>query len=104
MKLTDLHPKFLKVITPAEFEVTDDIHEAAGLQLDCPACHWAGRRIHDPNAHVHPVILLRPTPPLWDLTGKGYDDLTLAAGRYPVTLWSGCRATFEIKRCKQRFY
>jgi hypothetical protein len=101
MKLTDLEPQFLKRSKPTEYDLTNDIHEADALQMRCPACHWAwGRTGH---GHVHTLTLWLPEPPLWCFEGTGYKDLSLMAGRVAVTMTTGCRAEFWVKKGKVDF-
>jgi hypothetical protein len=102
LKLTDLDPHLLKQVSPVAFEHTDDIHEAAGLMLQCPACHWASRRTGDNTSHA---IVLWGDPARWQFIGRDYRDLSLMAGRVTVGLMSGaCHARFYIKGGKVDFF
>ena len=83
LKLSDLDPHLLKRVSPVAFEYTDDIHEAAGLALQCPACHWASRRTHSNNSHM---LVIWEDPARWQFIGHGYKDLSLMAGRVMVSL------------------
>lgn len=87
LKLTDFDPHFLKRVSPVDYEHTDDIHEAGGLQLECPLCRG-------PIGHT--VILWRD-PERWQFVGRSYKDLSLMAGRIMVTLTGGCGGRFHIK-------
>ncbi|MBO4228380.1 hypothetical protein [Bradyrhizobium neotropicale] len=80
MRLADFDPHFLQRTAPAEYEYTDDILLADGLQFNCPICR---------NGHV--VLVWRPE---WDFVGKDYSDLTLAAGRIAVEPNGGCHRLY----------
>lgn len=93
MKLADLDPHFLKRVAPFDYEYTDDIKEADGLQLKCPACHYARQ--------THPIILWRN--PRWQFAGRGYKDATLVSDGAMV-LVTACLARFYLKAGKVDFY
>jgi hypothetical protein len=103
MKLRELDPHFLKRTQRFRYQQTDDIRGAAALMLRCPACHWSAERNPEASKAVHSIVLWKPEPEDWRFEGTGYDDLSLAAGRIPVTMTAGCRASFRIKRGKVDF-
>ena len=98
MKLTELEPRFIQRVSPVDFEHTDDIAAADGLQLHCPSCHWANQRSHT-------MILWREPGP-WRFAGRGYDDLSMLAGRTLVNMSGGgpCRCSFHIRGGKVDFH
>jgi hypothetical protein len=102
LQLRDLDPHFLKRVSPLDYEHTDDIGEANGLQLQCPACYWADRRIGGDNC-CH-TILLWGDSKRWGFVGHDYEDLSLMGGRSLVTMTGGrCHARFYIKGGKVDF-
>ena len=102
LKLRDLDPHLLKRVAPHDYEHTDDVACAEGLQIQCPACHWADRRGVGGDGHI---IMLWRDPEHWSFVGKNYSDLSLMAGRLMVTLTGGpCHARFYIKDGKVDFY
>ena len=95
LKLTDLDPHLLKRVAPLDYEFTDDIGEAEGLQLQCPACHLGGADYRGRFGHT--VVLLRDGAP-WHFVGCGCGDLSLVAGPQSVAFTAGpCRAQFYIR-------
>lgn len=102
LKLVDLDPHFLKRVSPVDYDHTDDIAEAAGLELRCPACHWADERTGSRDAHT---LVLWADPKRWHFEGHGYRDLSLMAGRLMMDLTAGrCRCQFHIKGGRVDFY
>jgi hypothetical protein len=102
VKLTDLDPHFLRPVSKVDYEHTDDIRQAKGLQMRCPACHWVNRRMGKGEGHV---IMIWQDPAKWYFAGHGYADLSLVAARTPVGLTAGaCRAKFYISDGKVDFY
>jgi hypothetical protein len=101
LKLTDLDPHLLRRVSPVAFEHTDEVHEANGLALQCPACHWSSRRIGGQPSHM---IVVWEDPARWQFIGRDYKDLSLMAGRVTVGLTAGaCHARFYIKGGKVDF-
>lgn len=100
LKLTDLDPHLLKRASPVDYDHTDDVREADGLQLQCPACHWAGQR----TGRGSHTITLWHDPARWQFAGRSYRDLSLMAGSLVVTLTGGCGARFYIRDGKVDFY
>ena len=95
-KLIDLDPHMLKRVAPLAYEHTDDVRDAEGLQLWCPACDWASDRIGG-NKCSHTIILWGDAA-RWGFVGRDYRDLSLMAGRTMVTMTGGpCRAQFYIR-------
>lgn len=107
MKLTDLDPHFLKCVSPGHFDHTNDVTDADGLCLLCPACFWS----NNGAVGTHSIIVwrpsvpqdVRPAPGRWDFIGTGYADLTLKAGSSSVQITGGCRAHFFIRKGKVDF-
>jgi hypothetical protein len=102
MSLRDLDPSLLKRASRLRYEHTDDVGEADCLQLQCPACHWADRRIGGDN--VSHTILLWRDPQSWGFVGHDCNDLSVMAGSLAVTLTGGCGARFYIRNGKVDFY
>lgn len=95
LKLTDLDPHFLKRASPVDYDHSDDIAAAVGLQLQCPACHWVNRRTHSDET-AHTILLWRDAG--LQFTGRSYDDLSLVSGKTLVNLTGGaCLARFHVK-------
>jgi hypothetical protein len=102
LKLTELDPHFLKWVSPNNYDYTDDIAEAAGLEIRCPACHWADERTGSHSSHT---LVLWADPKRWSFVGHGYRNLSLMAGRIAMDLTAGgCRCQFHIKGGKVDFY
>jgi hypothetical protein len=102
MRLVDLEPQFLRLSKPFTYTKANDIGEADALQIRCPACHWSFGRGRTPGTHVHRITLWLDQGK-WGATGTGYDDLTLAAGKVPVVMRSGCRSRFTCRGGKVDF-
>jgi len=102
LKLTDLDPHLLKQTSRLSFECTDDIGEAAGLALQCPACHWSSGHGGDDTSHM---VVLWGDPARWQFVGHDYKDLSMMAGRVTVAMTAGaCSARFYIKNGKVDFF
>lgn len=97
MRLKALNPHFLKLATGKTYEYTDDISEAVGIELKCPACHWSLKGVD-----VHSIILWEDHRHWW-LEGTGYDDLSMMAGDIAVWFTSGCKARFVCRKGKVDF-
>ena len=102
MRLAELNPRFLKVVTDKEFHRIDTVAEADGILFLCPVCFQK----NGGSVGTHSVICwspkigqnVPPTPGRWNLVGSGYDDLTLVAGSSSVALTGdGCKAHFFIR-------
>lgn len=102
MRLTELNPRFLKIISEKEYEQIDDINQADGISMLCPKCF-----LDEPIGPVgcHSVICWQPhvpqtfvpVPGRWKFSGTGYNDLTLTAGSSSIFLRGpGCQAHFFI--------
>jgi hypothetical protein len=102
MKLIDLAPRFIKLVAPLAYEHTDNVREADGLQLQCPACHWADARTGGDCCRAH-AMTIWGNPERWQFVGRSYRDLSLMAGRVMVTL-EGNHARFYIRAGKVDFY
>ena len=100
MRLSALEPHFLKnVEASSAYEYTDNIREADGLEMQCPACHWAFKGGSEP---VHHIVLWEDRRH-WQFVGTGYDDVSILAGSLAVWFTSGCKARFYCKRGKVDF-
>ena len=98
MKLIDLQPQFLKLISANEHKYVDTVHEADGIQFDCPKCHADDKKGHTIicwQPHVPQNIF--PHPGRWYLVGTCYGDLTLKSSPSLVQLQNGCHAHFFIR-------
>lgn len=98
MRLIELNPRF--VVYRREGRTTyhdhvETISEADGILFLCPRCFLK----NGGPVGTHSVICwspkvpasARPGPGRWNLTGTGFDDLSLVAGSSSVLLTSGCR-------------
>lgn len=103
MKLTDLDPRFCRIINPGDrvSEYVDDLARADGIWFLCPKCFGENGgakgthqilcwRPHVPQSHS-------PTPGRWQFEGTGYADLSLVAGSSSVLLLGGCNAHFFVR-------
>ena len=102
MKLSELEPQFMKVVTAKRFQNVDTIEEADGVMFLCPKCF----KENGGPVGTHRVLCWRPrvsqeippTPGRWEFKGTGYDDLTLVAGSSSIFLTGeGCGAHFFVK-------
>jgi hypothetical protein len=99
MKLLELEPKFLKLITEVLWQTGVSFQEADGIEFLCPKCFLKGRI----GCHMvvcwkpHVPQTVRPTPGRWELHGSGFDDLTLVAKSSSIKITSGCLAHFFIR-------
>lgn len=109
IRLTDLEPRFLKVMSPAVRQFVETLEEADGVEFVCPLC-LANQDMHRPG--VHGVICWEPDVPLeispgpgrWTMQGTGLHDLTLVAGSSSIHLQGpGCGAHFFIKNGEIEF-
>lgn len=101
LKLIDLEPHLLKRVTPFDYEHADDVSAADGMIFLCPACYWSNSG-HKDRVHAM-VVWLLPRPRCWGFEGTDYRDLSIKAGSVSVTIISGCKAHFDIKRGKVDF-
>jgi hypothetical protein len=103
MRLTELEPRFLKIVDERTFRTdVDAVAEADGVMFVCPLC-LKNAAMTRPG--VHSVICWRPHVPQtvtpgpgrWDFSGTGFGDLTLTAGSSSISLTGpGCGAHFFI--------
>ena len=101
MKLSELKPTFLKIITPSEWqELTLD--NCDGIRFLCPKCFVANKG----PVGTHSIICWKPqvpqtifpTPGRWNIVGTSVDNLSLVAGSSSVLLQGeGCKAHFFIR-------
>lgn len=107
MKLTDLKPKFLRIVYPChQVEYIDDLSAADGIMFLCPKCF----KQNQGSVDTHPVICWAPTvsdttvsgPGRWTLEGTGYEDLSLTASSSSIRLTSGCQAHFFVEKGQVR--
>lgn len=101
MKLTELDPHFLKILSEREYQCADvSLAEADGVQFLCPVCFAKNggpvgtHSVICWRPHVPPDV--NPKPGRWEFSGTGYNDLTLTAGSSSILLTSGCKAHFFI--------
>lgn len=95
MKLSELEPSFLTVITPGKTrQHHDDLSKAQGIFFLCPACfHSNGGAVG-----THGVVcwfrdravpdVEEPRPARWQVSGTDYQDLTLHPS---IAITSGCK-------------
>lgn len=103
MRLTDLEPRFCKVVDEKSWNEDDSftVDEADGIRFLCPRC-W---ETNGGSVGTHSVICWRPRvgpdrspkPGRWDMVGTSYADLSLVAGSSSVHLTGpGCGAHFHV--------
>lgn len=103
MRLVELEPRFVRRINDQRLKEVKTLKMADGIEFLCPKCL---RDNNMSNIGVHSVICWEPQVPLsmlpgpgrWEMTGKGYHDLTLTAGSSSIFLNSegSCGAHFFI--------
>lgn len=90
MRLTELEPRFLKIIDDRTHQYVEALADADGIMFMCPKC-WTA---NGGPVGTHQVICWRPhvpqtrspVPGRWQFEGTGYHDLTLKAGSSSVLL------------------
>lgn len=101
MKLRDLEPQFLKIVSENSWRSDAAMGDCDGLFFLCPVCF----RANNGPVGTHGIICWKPhvpqtfhpTPGRWDMRGTGIDDLTLFAGSSSIHLTGpGCGAHFHI--------
>lgn len=101
MKLTELEPTFLKILSDQTYRMIDDVGLADGIEFLCPVCF----KKNGGKVGTHAIICWRPhvpqsvppTPGRWEFQGSGYNNLTLFAGSSSILLTSAeCKAHFHI--------
>jgi hypothetical protein len=109
MRLTDLEPRFLKIIDERSWRDVEGIADADGVFFVCPLClqNQNGSR---PGVHAvicwrpHVPQTITPVPGRWEFIGNGLDDLTLTAGSSSIFLTGpGCGAHFWITNGEIKF-
>ncbi len=102
MRLLDLSPEFLHLVSPGCHLLVSAIEDADGIMFLCPVCF----RANGGAIGTHMIICWTPDIPLsefprpgrWRFEGTGYDDLTLVAGSSSILLTGkGCEAHFFIR-------
>lgn len=102
MKLAECRPEFLKWEDDSHFKIASSVNEADGLLLLCPVCLKNNKMS---TMGVHSIICWEPNVPQttspkpgrWNMSGTGFDDLTLTAGSSSILLTGdGCKAHFFI--------
>lgn len=101
MRLSDLEPKFLKIINNKLDTTLNSIVESDGIIFLCPVCFKA----NNGPIGTHSIICWRPHvdkekmpgPGRWEFQGSGIEDLTLVAGSSSILLTGGCNAHFYIR-------
>jgi hypothetical protein len=102
VKLTDLNPQFIKIVSTSEYHNVDSIKDADGIMFLCPMCFEKNKG----PVGTHSIICWQPhvsqdftpKPGRWEFQGTGYDDLTLVAGSSSILLQGeGCGAHFFIQ-------
>ena len=101
MKLAELNPHFLKMISLTAWKVVRDINEADGVQFLCPVCF----KNNGGEKGTHTMICWTPKVPAeaepgpgrWNFLGTGLEDLELKNGSSSVQLNGGCNAHFWIR-------
>ena len=101
MRLTELEPRFLKIISDTTHREVESIDDADGIIFLCPVCF----KKNNGPVGTHSVICWQPHVPLtrspkpgrWNFVGAGIHDLTLKAGSSSIKLEGGCNAHFFIR-------
>lgn len=99
LRLSQLQPKFLQIISETHWKETDDLQSAQGIQFLCPKCFWENGCS---DIGVHSVVCwfkdrgvpdtVHPLPGRWNPHGTGYDDLSFVGpGANSILLTAGCR-------------
>lgn len=95
MKLVDLEPSFLFLISASEYRRGVAIDKADGLIFLCPKCYAANGGGEGTHSVVcwqpHVPAEVKPGPGRWRFEGTGFEDLSLVAGSSSILLTSGCR-------------
>lgn len=101
MKITDLDPQLFRLVTPVDYEPTDDVAQADALRLACPACHWAGQRTGVDSAH--PIMLWRDRAH-WRFDGSDIGHLSAVALRRTTVAITAGHAHFNVRDGKVDFH
>lgn len=103
MRLTELHPKFLKIKDERTYSITDELIGCDGVDFLCPVCFAANG---NSSKGTHSIICWQPhvpqthhpIPGRWNFQGTCYEDLTLVAGSSSIFLTEAdCKAHFFIR-------
>ena len=101
MKLRNLEPQFLKIVSENSWRRDSTMEECDGIIFLCPVCF----RNNHGNVGTHSIICWKPhvpqtfypVPGRWNMRGYGIDDLTLFASSSSIWLMGpGCGAHFHI--------
>ena len=95
MKLINLEPSFLRLITEKEYRHGVARDQADGIIFLCPKCF----KENGGAAGTHRVVCwqphvstnVTPGPGRWRFEGEGFEDLSLVAGSSSILLTAGCR-------------
>lgn len=101
MKLSELSPIFLKIITPHEYEEVG-VENCDGIRFLCPKCFMANKGPIGTHAIIcwkpHVPQTIPPIPGRWNFEGNLIENLTLRAGSSSILLQGErCKAHFFIK-------
>lgn len=109
MKLSELHPHFLKIEDDKSLQMTDALEGADGVQFLCPKCF----RDNGGRVGTHSIICWfkgkvpatkNPRPGRWNPSGTGYADLSFVPpGNTSVLQIGGCGAHFFLENGEVRF-
>lgn len=91
MYLTELEPKFLKIVDATSHRTDATFEDNDGIFFLCPMCF----KLNDGRIGTHGVICWKPSVPLeklpgpgrWNQTGTGVHDLSLSPS---IQLIGGC--------------
>lgn len=101
MRLTELEPRFLKIIAEDHWRSDATMDDCDGLMFLCPTCF----KNNGGNVGTHSIVRWKPhvpqtqtpKPSRWNILGTSFEDLTLQAGSSSVHLpGSVCGAHFFI--------
>jgi hypothetical protein len=107
VKLEALKADFLKILSPNEYQVVDDIKKSNGIKFLCPKCFETNKG----KIGTHTIICwwlnvdpnLDPKPGRWNPNGTGLHDLTFVGPQKPsVQITSGCMAHFMVEKGETR--
>lgn len=105
MKLIELEPKFLRIKSDTDSDLSDQIEGADGILFLCPKCFAK----NGSAAGVHSIMCWQPHVPQsehrvgpgrWKFKGSGFHDLSLdnhPNGASSVQLPVPCQAHFHIQ-------
>jgi hypothetical protein len=105
MRLVDLEPQFMKTVDERTMRQVDTLAEAEGILFLCPHCF----RQNSGPVGTHSVLVWfegKGAPPSWhplprwQVSGTGYNDLTINPSILNHGCWHGFVTNGEITFCE----